>query len=112
MAHAVYYDHIFANGTFLADLHRSEFVGVELPPGKVAFAGSLQRKMIPIGIDLSLIQKAVSKAKGKLTIDVSEGKTYYVKYSLHASGSKMELVDADAGAREVGNLHLAKTITK
>jgi hypothetical protein len=46
--------------------------------------------------------------KERVRVEAEAGKTYYVKWSLTASGGKMELVDEAKGAKEVRGLRLAK----
>lgn len=100
--HAIYYGQIFINGEYLAALHRSNYAKREVVPGAVSFADNLRQKAIPTQLLQAELLKLKKTAKEKLSIDVEAGKTYYIKYSMHNTGSKMELVDEETGAKEMG----------
>jgi hypothetical protein len=106
--HAIYYDRVFVNGDYLAALHRSNYAQRELPSGTVVLAGTTRQRVIPGEILQAELMKLQKKAKEKLRIEAEAGKTYYVKWYVTNRGTKMMLVDAALGTKEMSGLHPAK----
>lgn len=102
MVGAAGYSRIFVNDDFLAKLHSGGYASREVPQGTVVFS-TLARAVwaFPTLAALTSLQK---KQHERLRMEVEEGKTYYVKWSI---GDKMKLVDPATGAKEISELHLA-----
>jgi hypothetical protein len=103
MVGAAGYNRIFINNDYLAALRNSNYAQREVPPGTVVFATVKRISKVLIGYaEMAKLQK---EAKERLRIEVEAGNTYYVKWSI---GSKMKLMDAATGAKEIQGLNLAK----
>lgn len=100
------FDRIFVNGSYLVTLHIGEYASREVPQGTVIFSAMPRAYLVPGALLMMGITDMQKKKYERLRIEVEPGKTYYVKWSI---GSKMKLVDAATGAKEMAKLHLSKS---
>jgi len=107
------HDELYINGTHLAKLLNSEYAFMEVPAGTVVISGLPKEYYGTIIMSAAAAaNQARQKENERARFEAEAGKTYYYKWTAgpFATGIKVELVDAEKGAKDIRKLHLSKPV--
>ena len=99
---------LYADKAYVGKMLNSNYVRVEAAPGTVVFSQLHQMHDVTLLWALgNMVEKDVKEID---RFQVEAGKTYYIRWTLHMTGPKMELMDQDQGEKEMSSCHPNKEV--